>query len=190
MNSLLSTSTLPSSLLIICCALASLNRPDLIPTFDAGLAPKVNEALWKISTVSGIPKTINALQVIHSRFGSLNTSRSMKLRNEKEFFGKVYGSVAEKLLLRLDSYHPRLKSTILNSYGQILADFSVLDEIETETCLIAALIVQGGLVEERQGFSHKRALISFGMKEEQLSGIIQLAKKVQTFVEIQNVSSL
>jgi hypothetical protein len=184
-------------LIIIACCCSSLNRPDLLcqlPLSSLVLAQKVGHttaltfkvksAIFKISAVVGLGKTINSLAALpnidlpHTR---PSTHAEIQAKAH-ERFARVYTTQTTKLCASLDASHPQMTDLIQFTYGNILANDAYLSFYETEIALIAAVVMDGGIVEERQGFSHKRALKIGGYSEEVIERLVEFSKSVKRAV--------
>lgn len=141
--------------------------------------------LFKLSSVLGLGKTINALAMLPGR-ADLQTADPENSADPdalaaraNALFDKVYTSQAEKLKASLASSHPRLLPLVLHFYGNVLSlDQDPLCFQETEIAIVACAVCEGGILLDRQGFSHKRALEKNGFGHliapvVELSGLIK-----------------
>ena len=168
--------------LLSCCAIASLNKPKVIPkiliNLDALDLSKIREAFFKISTVIGLPKSINALQELHEYTSRLNIKlidpRPFELLDGRILFDKVYARNSEKVLVKINQTYPLMTHLILNSYSSVLSQGGLLSEAETELAMIASLYVQGGAVLS-QCKSHELGAVNCGATSEDVKNAIRIA---------------
>ncbi|KAL1917241.1 uncharacterized protein VTP21DRAFT_4897 [Calcarisporiella thermophila] len=151
---------------------------------------RVREAVLKGMLLSGVPRVINTLSHIS---GVVDPSLMEKLPKEStkkitsmedfarihargdSFFDKVYGSQATKVREVLRGYNPDLMDFVQDSYGRYLSDERLLSSVETELCVIAALVPMGV---EPQLKSHCIGAMNVGATKEQVETVLSLAKAV------------
>ncbi|KAJ3225409.1 hypothetical protein HK099_006867 [Clydaea vesicula] len=193
--------------LIVNAVLCSLNITNLIlpfnlKTFELNfksvdekriIIEKVKETFYKISCVVGFPKSINALEQLKVLIFDFESNiENVKIRNRTrvqqvqenitssglDLFKTVYGKNSTAVLKKLQASHVDLVETILYNYGLILSDMSMLSVIETEFVLIAALKVQGGMI-EKQAFSHILGAVNVGASKVEVDSAVELIEKIK-----------
>ncbi|KAH9210855.1 AhpD-like protein [Leptodontidium sp. 2 PMI_412] len=126
------------------------------------IARRTREALLKASSVGGVPKTINALLALKNvtpvhlqadgfdqqsptgrRFDIYEVTPSKVLQRGQNFFEKVYGKIAGRVMRQMDASGTEDLGLIARlMYAHILSNTSILNGVETSYVLIAALIPQ------------------------------------------------
>ncbi|KAJ3110834.1 hypothetical protein HDU96_006243 [Phlyctochytrium bullatum] len=137
-------------------------RPDVISAVDSLTAPDGAKAiLW-------------APQGLAGRY---TLSEQETLARGQVFFHTVYSSVADRLLKQLQTIHPDFASLVKVEYSRNLSESSVLSDLETELCLVAAIAVMGGET-VKQLESHRRGAVNYGATTEQVSAAEAIAALV------------
>ncbi|KAH7360508.1 AhpD-like protein [Rhexocercosporidium sp. MPI-PUGE-AT-0058] len=122
---------------------------------------RTREALLKASSVGGVPKTINALLALKNvtppdlqpedleqsptgrRSDVYEVAPSEVLERGQNFFEKVYGKIAKRVMRQMDTSGTEDLGLIARlMYAHILSNTSILNGAETSYVLIAALIPQ------------------------------------------------
>lgn len=157
---------------------------------------QAREALLKMSSIMGTPRSINALtslmtvvsdnkhlKHVIAQLDQKPTLRGvhnynyleMKERGQQLFNG-IYGKYAERVESKLNALCPDLAEVILvDSYGRLLGETKYLEAMDTELCAIGSLVPLGV---PDQLKSHCIGASRLGATEDMVQAALRLAKLV------------
>ncbi|PVV00710.1 hypothetical protein BB560_004896 [Smittium megazygosporum] len=136
---------------------------------------KSPEASADLKTENGIVASSDSSSsdAIIAEFEEYQQARMMQ---GKEYFGHVYGKVADKLLNNIHSFHPDMDYIVLaNGYGDGFARETLVSKIELELAAVASLTVLNTPV---QLFSHIRGAKLVGAPKNILDATIALSREL------------
>ncbi|KAJ1722034.1 hypothetical protein LPJ53_003502 [Coemansia erecta] len=121
---------------------------------------QTRESILKMSSITGTPRSINALtslmstvepgssvlaellNIVSPRSESSYDYAQIRARGE-QLFASIYGRHAETVEAKLHSLYPDLAEVIISdSYGRLLSETRYLGACETELCAIGSLVPQ------------------------------------------------
>ncbi|OLY80407.1 hypothetical protein AYI68_g5497 [Smittium mucronatum] len=95
-----------------------------------------------------------------------------------DHFSQTYGHVTDKLLSRIDDFHPDLVYSVIEAeYSDILSKDHILSHVEKELVTVAAIY---SLDTPDQLFSHVRACKRLGISQSVIDAAIQLSNEIKT----------
>ncbi|KAF9425977.1 hypothetical protein BGZ76_002991 [Entomortierella beljakovae] len=176
------------------------------PNFEAQVqfALTLREGLYKGSVLCGGPYGINALGAVNfaldptlaeevSKQGSARSSQPLKSREEyykrgREMFQTIYQHHTEPILTKIgNSSQDLVQGILVDTYGRVLSDTSVISLQFTELCLVATLVP---LDVPPQLKSHVHGAKNVGVPMEQVKQLVSVAETITQWVRSQDKSSL
>ncbi|PMD66441.1 uncharacterized protein K444DRAFT_606730 [Hyaloscypha bicolor E] len=154
---------------------------------------RMREALIKTSAVGGVPKIINSLLALKKvsppdlqdrpstqspteRRNDFSDDPSRIEQRGRDFFGKVYGKVADRVLSQMDNSGTEDLGLVARlMYSHILSNTLVLSAADTSFVMIAALIPQDV---NPQLKGHLKGAINGGATLEQVRAVRKVAIQI------------
>ncbi|KAF8985099.1 hypothetical protein BGZ46_005882 [Entomortierella lignicola] len=160
---------------------------------------RLREALYKGSALCGGPYGINALGAVNyaidpeisaavNSHGSLRGPAHAKTREEyqqrgRDLFQTIYQKHTEPILTKIGkSSQDLVQSIIVDTYGRVLSDTSLITIPETELCLVATLVP---LDVPPQLKSHVYGSRNVGVPMEQVQQLVSVAESITQWVRSQ-----
>ncbi|KAF9166118.1 hypothetical protein BGX20_000332 [Mortierella sp. AD010] len=179
----------------------SLTTPSSDPVFEAQIrfVRRLREALYKTSALCGGPYGINALGAINYALdpelstavnsrgpirGSANAKTPEEYRQRgKDLFQTIYQKHTEPILTKIgNSSQDLVQSILVDTYGRVLSETSLISIPETELCLVATLVP---LDVPPQLKSHVYGSRNVGVPMEQVQQLVSVAESITRWVRSQ-----
>lgn len=149
------------------------------------LLPKAYElCLLQSAPLIGVPRVLHsaaALQIANLTIPPSDPALSSTSTRDQgeEIFRTVYARHSDRVLNRLQNFHPALEDWIISSvYGQILGrKMEDVSMRERELCIVAVLAVDP--VASVQLASHLRGALNVGATREEIEAVIQQTRVVK-----------
>ncbi|KAG0013748.1 hypothetical protein BGZ80_010880 [Entomortierella chlamydospora] len=179
----------------------SLTTPSSDPVFEAQIrfVRRLREALYKTSALCGGPYGINALGAINYALdpelstavnsrgpirGSTNAKTPEEYRQRgKDLFQTIYQKHTEPILTKIgNSSQDLVQSILVDTYGRVLSETSLISIPDTELCLVATLVP---LDVPPQLKSHVYGSRNVGVPMEQVQQLVSVAESITRWVRSQ-----
>ncbi|KAF9350810.1 hypothetical protein BGX26_011051 [Mortierella sp. AD094] len=180
---------------------SSSTTPNSDPVFEAQIrfVRRLREALYKGSALCGGPYGINALGAVNyaldpelstavNSHGSLRGPSYAKTPEEyrqrgKDLFQTIYQKHTEPILTKIgNSSQDLVQSILVDTYGRVLSDTSLISIPDTELCLVATLVP---LDVPPQLKSHVYGSRNVGVPMEQVQQLVSVAESITRWVHSQ-----
>ncbi|KAI9271247.1 hypothetical protein EDC94DRAFT_682448 [Helicostylum pulchrum] len=202
LTKLISTKGLHSSLsaMLLCVSLSASNHPHGIPIVvnkylqhietvqdQVKWVEYTRNAIVKSSVLSGIPRAINSQTAMYNSLPELHRSllrKSPTLNQAKNYWKSrgskllqaVYGEEFDNADYILNNASSDLWKWIEQAYGNVFAETTYLDYIETELDVIVTLVQMNTLPQLQ---NHLKGAIRVGATEEQVKAALLIAHTVR-----------
>jgi 4-carboxymuconolactone decarboxylase len=137
---------------------------------------RLDEALLQLIPFCGYARAINAFAVLQDvaphRARSLKPAAGLRKRG-KALCRRIYGPVYDRMIAKMDGFHPDLARWILeDGYGKVLSR-PVLSARERELLVVAVLSVMDV---PAQLESHRRGALRVGAAEAEVSAMLRFGR--------------
>lgn len=169
-----------------------INKPSFqTPSSRQALTRRLREALFKIVSVVGVCKPIEAVLAIskverpedrdYTCTRSDWTADATNYARGKEWLRTVYGEDTEKTLALFDAHRDFGWHAVAVTYGLFLSDRQVLDDMDTELVTLVGIAIQNLPLET--GW-HIKGAKRVGMKASQIEAVFSAIKEVGKFMGV------